>query len=54
MLLVDGGMLSPKVLNKSKTDVECEVVDGGCMGSRYDCFFTIVWLKSVLSMVSVS
>ena len=36
MLLVDGGMLSLKVLNKSKTDVECEVVDGGCMGSRYD------------------
>ena len=35
MLLVDGGMLSLKILEKTKQDVVCEVVDGGVMGSRY-------------------
>ena len=35
MLLVDGGMLSLKILEKTKQDVVCEVVDGGSMGSRY-------------------
>ena len=35
MLLVDGGMLSLKILDKTKTDVVCEVVDGGSMGSRF-------------------
>lgn len=34
MLLVDGGMLSLKILDKTKQDVVCEVVDGGVMGSR--------------------
>lgn len=34
MLLVDGGMLSLKILEKTKQDVVCEVVDGGVMGSR--------------------
>lgn len=37
MLLVDGGMLSLKILDKTKQDVVCEVVDGGVMGSRSDC-----------------
>ena len=35
MLLVDGGMLSLKIVEKTKQDVVCEVVDGGVMGSRY-------------------
>ena len=35
MLLVDGGMLSLKILEKTKQDVVCQVVDGGVMGSRY-------------------
>jgi pyruvate kinase len=34
ILLVDGGMLSLKLLKKTGKDVECEVVDGGTMGSR--------------------
>lgn len=34
MLLVDGGMLSLKIVEKTKQDVVCEVVDGGVMGSR--------------------
>eukprot|EP00891_Asterochloris_glomerata_P005488 jgi/Astpho2/5488/e_gw1.00078.13.1_t len=33
-LLVDGGMLSLKLLKKSGKDVECEVIDGGIMASR--------------------
>ena len=37
MLLVDGGMLSLKILEKTKQDVVCEVVDGGTMGSRSHC-----------------
>lgn len=37
MLLVDGGMLSLKILDKTKQDVVCEVVDGGVMGSRSHC-----------------
>jgi len=28
-------MLSLKILEKTKQDVVCEVVDGGVMGSRY-------------------
>ena len=36
ILLVDGGMLSLKLLKKTDKDVECEVVDGGTMGSRYE------------------
>lgn len=43
MLLVDGGMLSLKILEKTKQDVVCEVVDGGVMGSRYpnlDCTYS--------------
>ena len=34
-LLVDGGMLSLKLLKKSGKDVECEVIDGGIMASRW-------------------
>jgi len=29
------GLLSLKILEKTKQDVVCEVVDGGVMGSRY-------------------
>ena len=46
MLLVDGGMLSLKILEKTKQDVVCEVVDGGVMGSRY----TTLHCKSMPSM----
>ena len=34
-LLVDGGMLSLKLVKKSGKDVECEVIDGGIMASRW-------------------
>lgn len=34
ILLVDGGMLSLKLIKKTGKDVVCEVVDGGTMGSR--------------------
>ncbi|KAI8477423.1 MAG: pyruvate kinase [Monoraphidium minutum] len=34
VLLVDGGIISFKVVGKSGTDVECEVVDAGVMQSR--------------------
>ena len=34
-LLVDGGMLSLKLLKKTGKDVECEVIDGGIMASRW-------------------
>lgn len=33
-LLIDGGLLSFKIVKKTDTDVICEVVDGGSMGSR--------------------
>ena len=33
-LLVDGGMQSLKIVNKTDRDVECEVVDGGMVKSR--------------------
>lgn len=41
MLLVDGGMLSLKILEKTKQDVVCEVVDGGVMGSRYIFYYIL-------------
>lgn len=41
MLLVDGGMLSLKILEKTKQDVVCEVVDGGVMGSRYILYYIL-------------
>ena len=34
MLLVDGGLLSLKIIKKDQKDVITEVVDGGMMGSR--------------------
>ncbi|MDH3324575.1 MAG: pyruvate kinase [Candidatus Peregrinibacteria bacterium] len=33
-ILVDNGVMSLKVLKKTKHDVECEVLDGGTLGSR--------------------
>lgn len=35
MLLVDGGIMSLRVDSIGETDVECTVVDGGLMGSRW-------------------
>ena len=33
-LLVDGGILALRIVNKTDRDVECEVIDGGIMKSR--------------------
>jgi len=33
-LLVDSGLINLKIVNKTATDVICEVLDGGSMGSR--------------------
>jgi pyruvate kinase len=34
IILIDGGLLSFKVVNKTKTDVICKCLDGGIMASR--------------------
>lgn len=48
MLLVDGGMLSLKILSKTKQDVVCEVVDGGVMGSRSHSSANTVMLHKIM------
>jgi len=53
MLLVDGGMLSLKILEKTKQDVVCEVVDGGVMGSRYALHHSLL-ISIIMSSSSTS
>ena len=38
-----GGMLSLRILDKTKTDVVCKVVDGGSMGSRVVIAAAALW-----------
>lgn len=34
VVLVDGGLMSLRVVEKNRTEVKCRVIEGGTLGSR--------------------